>query len=301
MLSRFKGVSGRALLLDVLASTTLLRGLTDLSEFIDNCEFFEVAAGNTIISQGGSDNSIYLVLSGSFNVTVNGRQWAIRGTGSHLGEMALIDPTARRSATATASEDSLVANAPEAFFSAYADKHPVLWRRLAAELCKRLMERTRLTKAPRSEPVLFLGCSTEAIGIAREIQAAFSHDPFVVEIWTDGVFNASKTPIEDLTDLVGKIDFVAVLLTPDDKITSRRRPTFSPRDNVVFELGLAIGAIGRARTFVVVERGSAVKFPSDLLGVNPVDYPSGPASSIKSRLGPACNEIRKIMNRLGPI
>jgi CRP/FNR family cyclic AMP-dependent transcriptional regulator len=301
MLSRFSGAAGRELLLEVLSDTSLLRGVTDLQNFVEVSELIEVSSGSEITTQGSPDNQLFVIVSGSFNILVNGRQVATRRVGAHVGEMALVDPTARRSASAVAAEHSLVLKCSEEHFSKFANDHPKLWRRLAVELSRRLTERNRLIKAPRTQPALFVACSTEAIGIAREIQAAFDYDPIVVEIWTDGVFNPSKTPIEDLTELIARIDFAVILLTPDDNVESRGVEAFGPRDNVVLELGLAIGAIGRSRTLLLTPRGFAFKLPSDLLGVKPIDYPEGELSTIKSRLGPACNEVRKLINRLGPI
>jgi CRP/FNR family cyclic AMP-dependent transcriptional regulator len=301
MLTRFSGDSGRALLLEVLSDTSLLRGIADLGAFVDACSMFDVVAGAEVIQQGGSDNDLYIVLSGSLDVLVNGRRVATRRVGAHVGEMALVDSTARRSATVIAAENCLLLKCSEQFFSEAAQKQPKLWRRIAVELSRRLHERNALIRAPRTEPVLFVACSTEALEVAREIQAAFAYDPVVVEIWTDGVFNASKTPIEDLTALVGRIDFAIIIATPDDKIASRHETSFGPRDNVVFELGLAIGAIGRQRTLLVVPRGHDMKLPSDLLGVKPLDYADGDATTIKSRLGPLCTEIRRIVNRIGPL
>lgn len=301
MLSRFAGDAGRALLLEVLSDTSLLRGTTALQEFVDGCDISDVPAGSEIIRQGGSDNDVFVILSGSFDVLVNGRRVATRRAGAHVGEMALVDPTARRSATVVAAELSLVLKASEEHFSKFAQREPRLWRRIAVELSRRLTERNALIRAPRTEPVVFIACSTEALAIAREVQSAFDHDPVVVEIWPDGIFNPSNTPIEDLTELIGRIDFAVILLTPDDKIQSRNAEVFGPRDNVILELGLTIGSIGRARTLLLVPRGADYKLPSDLLGVKPIDYPQGDSSTITSRLGPACNEIRKIINRLGPL
>ena len=301
MLGRFSDENGKALLLEVLSDSNLLRGLDDLEELVACSSLVEVRKDQTIITQGETDNDIYVIVSGSFDIIINGRTINNRKVGSHVGEMALIDPTARRSATVSAAEHSLVLKCSEAQFSKIANKHPKLWRRIAIELARRLNERNKYIPTPRSEPVLFLGCSKEALDFAREIQSGLDYDPIVVEIWTDGIFNPSKTPIEDLTALIGRIDFGAVLLTPDDKINSRDAESFGPRDNVIFELGLIMGAIGRDRTFMLVPRGVDLKLPSDLLGVKPIDYPVGDSATMKSRLGPACNELRKIINRLGPL
>ena len=301
MKSRFSGETGRRLLIEVLSDTFLLCGIPDLPEFVNGCTIHDVERDEEIMQQGTPDNSIFVVLSGSFDISVNGRTIATRRVGTHIGEMALVDSTARRSATATAVEKSLVLNCPEAHFSAFANVHPKLWRRIAVELSRRLTERNRFIRAPRTEPVLFIGCSTEALEIAREIEVLFDHDPFVVQIWSDGVFQASKTPIEDLCELAESIDFAVILLTPDDKIESRNSETLGPRDNVIFELGLAIGAIGRSRTLLLKPRGVKCKIPTDLLGVKPIEYATSKQPNSTRKLGPACTEIRKLIKRLGPL
>ena len=237
-----------------MATPPCSRGISEIDAFVDGCELLEIPAASEIIQQEASDNDLYIVISGSVDILVNGRRLTTRRAGSHIGEMALIDPTARRSASVVAAEPCLLLKSSEQHFAASAPAHPKLWRRLAVELSRRLHERNGLIRPPRTQPVLFIGCSTEALAVAREIQAAFTHDPIVVEIWTDGVFNPSKTPIEDLTALITRIDFAVILLTPDDRIDSRGVESFGPRDNVVFELGLAIGAIGRSRTLLVVPR-----------------------------------------------
>ena len=301
MLSRFAGEEGEALLLVVLREIPLLEGVADLESLLAISDKLELPAETVLIEQGAADNDVYLVVSGAFRIHVNSRLVTTRGVGSTLGEMALIDPTARRSANVVAAEPSLVLKCSEASFSKFANSHPQVWRRLAVELGRRLTERNRFITVPREQPVLFLGCSKEGLEPAQEIQSGLDHDPIVVEVWTDGVFNASKTPIEDLNALVRRIDFGALILTPDDMIVSRGEEAFGPRDNVIFELGLIMGAIGRERTFMIAPRGEDFKLPTDLLGVKPLDYAAGDEETIRARLGPTCNELRKAINNLGPL
>jgi predicted nucleotide-binding protein len=72
-----------------------------------------------------------------------------------------------------------------------------------------------------------------------------------------------------------------------------------PRDNVVFELGLFIGALGRRRVFVVIPRGAEIKIPTDLLGLTPISYAPGDAVDLAARLGPVCTEIRDVVSQRG--
>ena len=72
------------------------------------------------------------------------------------------------------------------------------------------------------------------------------------------------------------------------------------RDNVLFELGLFMGRLGRSRTFVVRPRHGDVKLPSDLAGVTAALY-DWPRSDNDKRaaVGPACDELRRAIRSLG--
>jgi predicted nucleotide-binding protein len=147
---------------------------------------------------------------------------------------------------------------------------------------------------------LFIGSSVEGLPIARSIQTALRHDKVTVTIWTDGVFQASQAAIESLELAVRASDFAALVLSPDDKVVVRGKEHDAPRDNVVFELGLFMGALGRERTFVVRPRGVTLKIPTDLMGVNDLAYAQGVAADLDARIGPIGNDIRKCIEKLGP-
>lgn len=256
------------------------------------------AKGDFVMRQNGSDNHVAFILSGRLAIEVNGKEVAVRHQHQHVGEMAVIDPTARRSADVRALEDTVIFEVTEPDFTALAVRFPQLWRRLAIELSSRLRERTRLMRKPNEQPVVFIGSTAEKLPIARALQAAFGHDKFVVKTWADGVFKAGATAIESLTASMDTIDFSILVVTPDDVTTSRDETKPSPRDNVIFELGLAYGGLGRDRTFMVRERGVDVRLPSDLLGVRAIDFKPGD-SEIDVRLQPAAYELRTIINKVG--
>ncbi len=137
-----------------------------------------------------------------------------------------------------------MARITEPEFTTIAARHPTLWRYLALELAKRLRERNRLVRIPNHKPHLFIGSSVESLAFARELQSIMAHDKYVVKLWTDGVFVASSTAVRDLMVEVRRADFAIMVFAPDDKVISRHKESATPRDNVVFELGLFMGDLG---------------------------------------------------------
>jgi CRP/FNR family transcriptional regulator, cyclic AMP receptor protein len=299
---RFIQDSNQSRLIEVLAEQFLIRGDKELAKEVASISsLLEVDLDETLIEQDGCDDDIYLILSGSFSILVNGRSTGIRTTGMHVGEMALVDTTSRRSASVVASEPSLVAKVNSGDFEKVAESNPQIWRRLAIELSRRLKERNKFHPPPRSQPVIFLGSTVEGLSVAREIQSCFSHDPFVAKVWEKGIFTPGATPIEDLVKIASECDFGIVVVTPDDQVTTRGESHDAPRDNVIFELGLLIGAIGRNRTFIVSPRKVDLKIPTDLLGVTPLTYDDTKPSWQDTEIPIISNEIRKMVNQIGPI
>jgi CRP/FNR family cyclic AMP-dependent transcriptional regulator len=109
MKNRFAGDSGRQVLVDTLRDQKMVAGNADLAEEIARIgELIEVKTGTSIITQGGEDSDVYLIVAGSFNIVVNRRVVAGRFPNDHVGEMAAVQHTQRRSATVMAREDSVV-------------------------------------------------------------------------------------------------------------------------------------------------------------------------------------------------
>ena len=86
---------------------------------------------------------------------------------------------------------------------------------------------------------------------------------------------------------------------PDDQVLSRGMTSNAPRDNVLFELGLFMGAIERARTFLIIPRDVDVKIPTDILGLNPLRFVSH-TGSLANNLTPVCVQIAALIQRMGP-
>jgi predicted nucleotide-binding protein with TIR-like domain len=150
-----------------------------------------------------------------------------------------------------------------------------------------------------NKPALFVGSSSEGLELARAVRGLLTEDAEVT-LWNEGFFAIGSTFIEGLINALPRFDFAALVLTADDLLTSRDVITLGPRDNVLFELGLFMGRLGRSRTFVIGPRGDQVKIPSDLAGLTTAiyDWPRADQNH-KAAVGPACDSIREMIRTLG--
>jgi CRP/FNR family transcriptional regulator, cyclic AMP receptor protein len=143
LLSGLLGPDGRQLLIDALKAQGIV-GDENLARQLAKCvKVEEVPSGTVIITRGTSAHELIFILSGEFLVSVGDQVIARRMGGDHVGEMAVVDPEATRSATVTACSDAIVARISEPDFSAVADRFPQLWRRIAKELADRIRRATR--------------------------------------------------------------------------------------------------------------------------------------------------------------
>jgi predicted nucleotide-binding protein len=199
-----------------------------------------------------------------------------------------------------ATEETVTLQLSEPHFSKLARHHPDLWRRIAVEIGRRLRERNRFIDEPHNQPVLFIGSSSEGLDLATALGRFLARRPLVVRAWSDGVFQASMTSIENLVRTAREVDFAALVISPDDLTVSRGKAKPSPRDNVVFELGLLMGSIGRERVFILTPHGVDIRLPSDLLGITCVEYKRTRGMSMAVRLRQPCRTILESVRRFGP-
>ena len=144
------------------------------------------------------------------------------------------------------------------------------------------------------KPRVFVGSSTESLNIAYAIQENLEHDANVT-VWTQGVFQLTSNALDDLLVILNDIDFGIFVFSPDDIVTIRNVTKTVTRDNVIFELGLFIGRLGKENVFFIVPYESEdLKIPTDLLGVAPGRYFSNREDgNLKAALGPFCNQVRE--------
>lgn len=151
------------------------------------------------------------------------------------------------------------------------------------------------------KPRLFIASSIESVEIAEAVNVNLDHD-FEVTIWKNGTFKLSSSTIDDLVEKSSTVDFALFIFAPDDIASIRSRKEHVVRDNVIFEMGLFIGAIGKSRSFILKPRDADMHLPTDLLGVNPADYDANRSDGdLVSATNRACSLIKSEVERIGII
>jgi Predicted nucleotide-binding protein containing TIR-like domain len=153
-------------------------------------------------------------------------------------------------------------------------------------------------KKKRYRPRVFIGSSTEGLKIAKTIQLLLDQN-CEVSIWSQGVFGLGEGSLEALVKSLDLFDFAILVLTPDDLVEMRGDIKQAPRDNVLLELGLFIGSLGRERSFAVYDRNVNLRLPSDLAGVTMATYALHESGNLRSSLGAAVTLIEDVIDRLG--
>lgn len=301
MIQRFQGDDGRRLRVQALLTQKMVAGNQELAERLaDSAKFFEVVKGQAVIEQDASDNDVFMIITGSFNVLVNGRLVGRRFPNDHVGEMAAIEMTQRRAASIVCSEPSVVAQISEVEFAAIGQCYPEVYLAVARELSRRLHQRNAHVGAARERTKVFIISSVESLGVARIVQNSFAHDAFLPILWTDGVFRVASYTMQALLDAVDDSDFAVAIAHGDDTASIRGKDWPVPRDNVVFELGLFMGHLGKDRAILMEPRDDGVKLPSDMTGITTIPYRYEAGRDAVALMAPACNALREHILRLGP-
>jgi predicted nucleotide-binding protein len=114
------------------------------------------------------------------------------------------------------------------------------------------------------------------------------------------MFGPSEYTLEALESSLDGFDFAILVLTADDTVESRGALSNAPRDNVLVELGLFMGKLGRRRTMIITDRSIDLKLPTDLAGLTHASYSPHCNGNYRSALGAACVRIKDVITLLGP-
>ncbi len=302
VIHRFTGRGSKSRVIDAFRNQDIVAGELSLAKKLaSQASIQDWKKNRDVMQQGWTDDEIYFILSGAVSIIANGREIAKREAGQHVGEMALLDLTARRSVTVRTLEPTITAKITERAFTRIANANPQLWRNIANTLAQRLRERNKFHTVPRNKPVVFIGSSTEGLPAAEAIYNYLNRLPCVPRLWADGVFECSKTTVEELMNIIKESDFAIIIFSPDDVTKSRGTRKPSPRDNVIFELGLFMGALSRERTYIVAPKNVHIKIPTDLLGVTLLTYHKNKGKTISRCLSSVKRELYKMISKKGPI
>lgn len=152
-----------------------------------------------------------------------------------------------------------------------------------------------------NKPKVFIASSVEGLSIAYSMQTNLQHDADCT-VWSQGIFELSTSPIDSLVATLDSSDFAIFVFSADDEVHMRGQSANAVRDNVLFELGLFVGRLGKVRCFIVAPDAPKMHVASDLVGVTPATYSSArDQGELSATLGPACHQIRLAMKRLGRV
>jgi len=115
-------------------------------------ETLNLRRGDVLVRQGDVADALYVVVTGRFAVTLEGRRdiLAELGPGQPIGEIAFL-AGGPRTATVTALRDSLVLRLGRVEFEDLSAKSPSIWRTLTVTMAQRVAE-TNITRAPPPDP-----------------------------------------------------------------------------------------------------------------------------------------------------
>ena len=150
----------------------------------------------------------------------------------------------------------------------------------------------------RVRPTVFVGSSSEGLRVAQAVQVLLDQ-VCEVEIWSQGIFGLTQGTLESLVLAIERFDFAVLVLTADDLTIARGVERPVARDNVLFELGLFVGGLGRDRTFMLYDRTRRPELPSDLAGVTAATFEPHSSGNIQAALGAPCTRIQNAIERLG--
>jgi len=155
--------------------------------------------------------------------------------------------------------------------------------------------------------------------VAHRLQKDFNIIP---KVWTY-VFPPTESTLSSLVDMSKEMDFAIFVLGPDDLIKKSQTgnpqgkgepvegETWTPRDNVIFEMGLLIGTLGKERCFAVIPETPRLRYSdnrlhlhlfTDYLGTNYCTYMATkePGLDPLDAVFAACQEIGNQIEKHGP-
>ena len=148
-----------------------------------------------------------------------------------------------------------------------------------------------------TRPRVFVASSKEAEQWAKAVQQNLE-DCADVTTWAQDVFRLGQNVVDELMRALRTSDFGVFVFAPDDKITIRGKAQKTVRDNVILELGMFIGRLGKERSFIIQPKQTGqMRLPTDLLGVVIGQYDGSRVDNLRAALGSVCTEIGNVIQQ----
>lgn len=148
-------------------------------------------------------------------------------------------------------------------------------------------------------PKVFIGSSSESYWIAEGVfeNLESCSEPTT---WKQDIFELSETNISSLESAANEFDFAVFVFSDDDEAKVRGETYSVARDNVIFECGMFIGAMGAKRVIIVQSSEVDFKLPTDLLGWNTAIFSARKDQNAAAMTKTACRRISTVIRKLGP-
>jgi NTE family protein len=233
-------------------------------------ETLNLKRGDVLVRQGEMADALYVVVTGRFAVTLDGRRQLVAelGPGQPIGEIAFL-AGGTRTATVTALRDSLVLRLGCAEFEQLSAKSPGIWRALTVALARRVAE-ANVGRAdppdprPRTIALIRAGESPLPRPFVDQLASVFKRTNSTrlvdavtaAEVLPRGTRLGSAEATRALNALESSYDYV--LFVADHELTAWSEKAIRQAD-LVLAVGLA-GADGRPNA---LERLAAELLPPD--------------------------------------
>lgn len=143
---------------------------------------------------------------------------------------------------------------------------------------------------------IFVASSLEAKEEDKFVRTVLEENNIEAVTWKD-IFHTGEFNLDSLLNITQKIHGAIIISTCDDKIWYRGTESMAPRDNILFEMGLFIKALGTkhvALVFCKNENGDSPKIPTDIQGLNVIFFERGKKAANETHLEKWLHKFKQV-------
>lgn len=145
------------------------------------------------------------------------------------------------------------------------------------------------------KPKTLIGSSETSIQTAEKVIANLKSYTDCYSWKDSNIWDTGKSTYENLLRMVLFFDFGVFVATADDLTITQEKLVIEARDNVITEMALFAGALGRDQSFLLVEKGT--KLPTDFAGIYNPEFEKGNDKSLEN----ACKKIMTTISEQQPL